>query len=106
MTSDGSLQKRLLVGALVCFCLLIVFHIGLIGTAWGHQLDADAYLGRGAVRRKVMNLDAVLLMRVSRATVIGLAGLLVLIGFVRRSPLVGVVTEVGFGGRAWGGCIV
>jgi hypothetical protein len=75
MTSDGSLQKRFLVGALVCFCLLIVFHIGLIGTTWGHQLDADAYLGRGAFSRKVMIMDAVLLTRVTSATVIGLGGL-------------------------------
>jgi hypothetical protein len=97
MTSDGSLQKRFLVGALVCFCLLIVFHIGLIGTTWGHQLDADAYLGRGAFSRKVMIMDAVLLMRVTRATVIGLAGLLLMIGIVRRSILVGAVAAIGFG---------
>jgi hypothetical protein len=97
MTSDGSLQKRFLVGALVCFCLLIVFHIGLIGTTWGHQLDADAYLGRGAFSRKVMIMDAVLLTRVTSATVIGLAGLLLMIGIVRRSILVGAVAAIGFG---------
>src|SRR5260370_12259948 len=97
MTSDGSLQKRLLVGALVCFCLLIIFHIGLVGTTWGHQLDADAYLGRGAFSRKVMILDAVLLMRVTSSTVFGLAGVLLLIGIVRRSILVGAAAAIGFG---------
>jgi membrane-associated phospholipid phosphatase len=102
MACDGSLQKRLLVGALVCLCLLIVFHIALIGTGWGHQLDADAYLGRGAFSRKVMILDSVLLMRVTSATVIGLAGLLLLIGILRRSIPVGVMAAVGFGAAVGG----
>ena len=96
MTSDGSLQKRLLVGALVCFCLLIVFHIGLVGTTWGHELDADAYLGRGAFSRKVMILDSVLLMRVTSATC-WFGWPFLLIGIVRRSILVGVVAAIGFG---------
>ena len=102
MTSNGSLQKRLLVGALVCFCLLIVFHIGLVGTTWGQQLDADAYLGRGAFSRKVTFWDGVLLMRVTSVTVMGLAGLLLLIGIVRRSILVGAVAAVGFGAAVGG----
>jgi len=97
MTSDGSFQKRFLMGALVCFCLLIVCYIALVGTTWGHQLDADAFLGRGALSRKVMIWNALLLMRVTMVTVISLAGLLLLIGIVRRSILVGAVAAIGFG---------
>jgi len=102
MTSDGSLQKRFLLGALVCFCLLIVCYIALVGTPWGHQLDDDAYLGRGALSRKVMFWDAALLMRVTSATVISLAGVLLIIGVVRRSTLVGAMAAVGFGAAVAG----
>ena len=102
MTSDGRLQKRFLLGALICFCLLIVGHLALVGTPWGHQLDDDAYLGRGALGRKVMLWDAVLLMRVSSVTVIGLAGVLLIIGIVRRSILVGAMAAVGFGAAVAG----
>jgi hypothetical protein len=102
MTSDGSLQKRFLLGALVCFCLLIACYIALVGTTWGHQLDDDAYLGRGALARKVMFWDAALLMRVTSATVISLAGVLLIIGVVRRSILVGATAAVGFGAAVVG----
>jgi membrane-associated phospholipid phosphatase len=97
MTSAGSLQKRFLLGALICFCLLIVCYIALVGTTWGHQLDDDAYLGRGALSRKVTFWDTVLLMRVTSATVFSLAGVLLIIGIVRRSILVGAMAAVGFG---------
>ena len=97
MTSDGRLHQRFLLGALVCGCLLVVFYIALVGTTWGHQFDDDAYLGRGALSRKVMVLDAVLLERVTSVTVIGLAGVLLLTGIVRGSILVGTMTALGFG---------
>jgi hypothetical protein len=102
MTSDGSLQKRFLLGGLVCFCLLIVCYITLVGTTLGHQLDDDAYLGRGALSRKVTFWDAVLLMRVTSVTVISLAGVLLIIGIVRRSILVGAMAAVGFGAAVAG----
>lgn len=97
MTSDGSLQKRFLLGALACFCLFILCYIVLVGTSWGHQLDDDAYLGRGALSRKVMFWDAVLLMRVTSVTVISLAVVLLIIGILRRSLVVGALAAVGFG---------
>ena len=102
MTSDRGLQKRLLLGALVCFCLLIILHVSLVGTTWGHQLDDEAYLGRGALSRKLLLLDAVFLVRVTSATVIILAGVLLLIGIVRRSILVGIVAALGFGAAVAG----
>ena len=102
MTSDRSPQKRFLLGALVCFCLLIVCYIALVGTTWGHKLDADAFLGRGALSRKVMIWNVLLLMRVTSVTVISLAGVLLLIGILRRSMQVGVMAAVGFGAAVAG----
>jgi membrane-associated phospholipid phosphatase len=102
MTSDGSLQKRFLLGALVCFCCLIVCYITLVGTTWGHQLDDDAYLGRGALSRKFAFWDTVLLMRVTSVTVFSLAGVLLIIGIVRRSILVGAMAALGFGAAVVG----
>jgi membrane-associated phospholipid phosphatase len=97
MTSDGRLQKHFLLGALICVGLLLVLYIGLVGTTWGHRLDDDAYLGRGALSRKVISLDSVLLMRVTSVTVVIAAVVLLLIGVVRRSIWVGVIAAVGFG---------
>ena len=102
MTSDGSLQKRFLLGALVCLCLLMICYIALVGTSGGHQLDDDAYLGRGALSRKVMFWDAILLKRVTSVTVISLAGVLLVTGVVRRSILVGAMAAVGFGAAVAG----
>jgi membrane-associated phospholipid phosphatase len=102
MTADGSFQKRFLLGALICFCLLIVCYVALVGTTWGHQLDDDAYLGRGALGRKVMFWDAVLLTRFTSVTVVSLAGVLLIIGIVRRSILIGAMAAVGFGAAVTG----
>jgi membrane-associated phospholipid phosphatase len=97
MTSDGRFQKRFLLAALVCFCLLMVCYMGLVCTAWGHQLNDDAYLGRGAFSRKIVTWDAVVLMRVTGVTVVSAAGVLLLIGIVCRSAVVGLVAVIGFG---------
>jgi hypothetical protein len=102
MTSDPRLHLRFLLGALVCCCLLMICYLALVGTPWGHQFDDDAYLGRGALSRKVGILDAVLLMRVTDVTVICLAGVLLLIGTMRGSILVGVVAALGFGAAVVG----
>jgi membrane-associated phospholipid phosphatase len=97
MTSDGRLQRRFLLGALICFGLLVVLYIGLVGTPWGHRLDDNAYLGRGALSRKVVTWDSALLMRVTSVTVVSAAVVLLLIGVVRRSIWVGVIAAAGFG---------
>jgi hypothetical protein len=94
MTSVG--RSRFLVGTIVCFLLLISFYVVLVGTDWGHQLDDDAFLGRGAISRQVVRVDSALLMRVSTGTIMIAAVVLLLISVVRRRALVGVLAIAGF----------
>ena len=96
MASDGKTQTRFLPGVIVCYVLLIVCYVILVSTDWGHQLDDDAYLGRGAVSGQVVTLDAALLVRISNATIMTAAAVLLLISVVRRSVLVGVLAIMGF----------
>ena len=96
MASDGKTQTRFLPGVIVCYVLLIVCYVILVSTDWGHQLDDDAYLGRGAVNRHVVTLDAALLMRISNATIMSAAAFLLLVSVVRRRVLVGVLAITGF----------
>ena len=95
-TSDGRVQTRFLPGTIVCYVLLVIFYVVLVSTDWGHQLDDGAYLGRGAVSRQVIALDTVLLMQISNATIMTAAAVLLLISFVRRRALVGLITIAGF----------
>ena len=94
--SDSKVQTRFLPGAVVCYVLFMSFYVALVGTDWGHQLDDGAYLGRGAVSRQVVTLDAALLMRISSATIIIGAAVLLLISIVRRCVLVGALAIAGF----------
>jgi membrane-associated phospholipid phosphatase len=96
MTSDGRVQTRFLLGTTVCYVLLAIFYVVVVSTGWGHQLDDDAYLGRGAVGPQVIALDNVLLMQISNATILTAAAVLFLISFVRRRALVGLITIAGF----------
>ena len=96
MTTDDRVQTRFLPGAIVCYLLLIIFYVVLVSTDWGHQLDDDVYLGRGAVSRQVVSLDAFLLMRISNATIMTALAVVLLISVLRRCALVGVVTIAGF----------
>jgi len=96
MTSDDRVQTRFLPGAIVCYLLLIFFYVVFASTDWGHKLDDDAFLGRGAVSRQVVRLDAVLLMLISSATIMIAAVGLFLISVVRRRALVGLITIAGF----------
>ena len=84
-------------GALVCAVLLIAGYFVLVSTPWGHQLDDDAYFGREAMSRKVINLDSGVLDLVSKATLLLAAAFLFVIAALRRCALVGVVAVVGFG---------
>jgi hypothetical protein len=90
-------QRRFLVGALVCAVLLIAGYFVLVSTPWGHRLDDDAYFGREAMSRKVINLDSGVLDLVSKATLLLAAAFLFVIAALRRCALVGVVAVVGFG---------
>jgi membrane-associated phospholipid phosphatase len=96
MTFDGRTQTRFLLGAIVCYILFVIFYAVLVGTNLGHQVDDDAFLGRGALNRHVVTLDAALLKWISNATIMTAAGILLLISAVRRCVLVGVLAIAGF----------
>ena len=96
MTSDVRVRTLFLAGTIVCYLLLISFYVVLVGTDWGHQLDDDAFLGRGAVSRQVIRLDAALLIRISSGTIMTAAVVLLLISVVRRRALVGLLAIAGF----------
>ena len=92
-----AIERRLLLGALVCAVLLVVGYFVLVSTSWGHQIDDDAYFGRKALSRKVIRLHSDLLDLVSEAALV-LAALVVLgIAAVRRCAFVGVIAVAGFG---------
>jgi PAP2 superfamily len=94
---DPTIQKRLLLGALFCAVLLIVGYFSLVSTSWGHQLDDDAFLGREALSRKVMRLDARVLENVTRTALSVAAVFLLVIAAVRRCVFVGLIAVMGFG---------
>jgi hypothetical protein len=94
---EWNIQRKLLLGALVCAVLLIVGYFVLVSTAAGHQLDDDAYLGREAVNWKVIRLDSHLLDVVSKAALLLSAIVLLVIAALRRCTFVGVITVAGFG---------
>src|ERR1700761_3298584 len=90
-------QRRLLLGAALSAILLIVGYVTVVSTSWGHQLDDDAYFGRKALSRKVVNLNARLLDHVTKATLLLAAVILLAIAAARRCTLVGVIAVVAFG---------
>jgi membrane-associated phospholipid phosphatase len=92
-----TIQRRLLLGALVCAVLLIVCYLGIVRTSWGHQLDDDAYFGREALNRKVIKLDSVMLDLVTKAALLLAAVVVLLIATLRRCTFVGVVALMGLG---------
>jgi hypothetical protein len=95
-------QRRLLLGAMLSAILLIVGYFAMVSTSRGHQLDDDAYFGRKALSRKVVNLDSRLLDHVTKATLLVAAVILLVIGAARRCTLVGVIAVVGFGSAVIG----
>ena len=96
MTSDSRAQTRFVPGTVVCYVLFIVFYVALVGTDWGHQLDDDAFLGRGALNRHVAILDVALLKPISIATIIIASSALLLVSVLRRRVLVGLLAIAGF----------
>jgi hypothetical protein len=95
---NWTVQRRLLLGAMVCGVLLIVCYFVFVGTPWGHQVDDDAYFGHGALSRKVVRLDSDILDLVTKATLLFAAVVLLLIAAIRGCTFVGVIGVVGFGG--------
>jgi membrane-associated phospholipid phosphatase len=90
-------QRRLLLGAMISAVLLVVGYVTVVSTSRGHQLDDDAYFGRKALSRKVVNLDSRLLDHVTKAMLLVAAVILLVIAAARRCTLVGVIAVVGFG---------
>jgi hypothetical protein len=95
--AEWTIHRRLLLGALVCAVLLIAGYFALVGTSWGHQLDDDAYFGRTALSRKVINLDSHILDFVTKAGLLLAAIVLLVIAAVRRCIFVGIIAVAGFG---------
>jgi hypothetical protein len=91
------IQKRLLLGTMICIVLLIVGYFFFVNTSEGHRLDDDAFLGRAALKRRVIILDSNILELVSKAAILLAAGALLLIAAVRRCTLVGFIAVLGFG---------
>jgi hypothetical protein len=94
--TDRTVQRGLLLGALVCAALLIIGYFVLVSTSWGHRLDDDAYFGRKALSRKVIRLDSDMLDLVNKAALVLAALVLIAIAAVRRCTFVGVIAVVGF----------
>jgi len=94
--TDRTIQRGLLLGALVCAVLLIVGYFVFVSTSWGHQIDDDAYFGRKALSGKVIRLDEDVLDLVSKAALLLAAVVILAIAVVRRCTLVGVIAVVGF----------
>ncbi|MBV9488271.1 MAG: hypothetical protein JO069_00910 [Verrucomicrobia bacterium] len=100
--ADGSLQKRLLAGTLICVVCLGVGYWLFVGTPWGHHVDEGAYFGRQAVGQRVVQANLDVLDLVSEAALVVAGGILLAIAAVRRCVLVGVLAVVGFGGAVVG----
>jgi PAP2 superfamily. len=100
--ADWTVQRSLLLGALVCAVLFMVCYFVLVGTSWGHQVDDYAYFGHEALSRKVIRLDSDMLDLVTKAALLVAAAVLLLIAAVRRCIFVGVIAVMGFGGAVVG----
>jgi hypothetical protein len=102
--NDGSktVQSRFLLAAIVCALLLIVNYFALVGTAWGHQFDDDAFLGRNALGRKVITLHSDLLKLVRKRTLFLGAVATLTIAVMRRCTFVGIIAVAAFGCAAVG----
>jgi hypothetical protein len=92
-----TIERHLLLGALVCAVLLIVGYFVLVSTPWGHQFDDDAFFGRKALSQKIIRLDSDILDLVNGAVLLLAAIVLLVIAAVRRCTFVGVIAVAGFG---------
>ena len=92
-----TIERRLLLGALVCAVLLAVGYFVFVSTPWGHQFDDDAFFDRKALSLKIIRLDSDILGLVNKAALSLAAVILLVIAAVRRSTFVGVIAVAGFG---------
>ena len=92
-----TIERRLLLGALICAVLLIGGYFVFVSLPWGHQFDDDAYFGRKALIRNVIQLNSDILDLVSKRALLIAATVLIVIATVRRCALAGVIAVAGFG---------
>src|SRR6478735_9007251 len=103
MNLEGwAIQRRLLLGALVCAALLTVGYLAVVSTAWGHQLDDEGYFGRDALSRRLIRLDGHLLDFVSVAALLIAAAILLAVATARRCILIGMIAVWAFGSAVLG----
>jgi len=91
------LERRLLLGALICAVLLILSYFILVDTPLGHQFDDEAVLAREALSQGVIRLDSHFLNFVGRRTLSLAAVVTLVIAVGRRCSFVGVIAVTGFG---------
>jgi membrane-associated phospholipid phosphatase len=97
-----TVERRLLLGALVCAVLMIVGYFVLVSTAWGHKFDDDAFFGRETLSWKIIRLDSDILDLVRKKTLLLAAVVTLVIAAVRRCTFVGVVAVAAFGSAVVG----
>jgi membrane-associated phospholipid phosphatase len=90
-------ERRLLVGALVCAVIFVISYFVLVATPWGHQIDDDAFLARKSLTRKIVALDAGILDLVRRSTLLLAAIVTLIIAAIRRCAFVGVIALAALG---------
>jgi membrane-associated phospholipid phosphatase len=100
---DGrTIQRRLLLGSLLCAVLLAAGYFAFVNTAWGHKIDGDAYFGREVLSWKVEKLNLDILDLVNKGALLAAAMVLLAIAAVRRCALVGILAVAAFGGAVVG----
>jgi PAP2 superfamily protein len=95
--TSREIERRLLLGALICAILLISGYFALVSSAWGHEFDDDGFLARRALSPKIIRLDHAILDRVNKAALLAAATVLLIIAIVRRCSLVGLIAVAGIG---------
>jgi hypothetical protein len=92
-----TVERRLLLGALVCAILMIIGYFVLVSTPWGHKFDDDAFFGRKTLSWKIIGLDSDILDLVRKKTLLFAAVVTLAIAVARRCTFVGVVVVAAFG---------
>lgn len=90
-------ERRLLVGALVCAVIFVISYFVLVATPWGHQFDDDAFLARKSLTRKIVALDAGILELARKSTLLLAAIVTLIVAAIRRCAFVGVIALAALG---------
>ncbi len=90
-------RRRLAWMAVVCFGAMFLAYALFVGTRAGHQIDALAYFGRDLALHRVIRFDNRILGAVTKATLVLLVVLVLVVSLIRRIPLVGFIAVAGVG---------